>query len=357
MGAYFITISLCLAFAGLAEYGKHHTLQREGTALGVKVLLAISVGVLIFTGGLRYHIGTDFGAYYNGLETYGSALKDSLKKLDEPGLPIIASVVKLFTNDGAYFIFVCFMLTMILFAVPTLKYTDSYLFVMALFIFTGTWHGPFNGVRQFLAAAILFAGHRLILERKFWKYLLVVLLATLVHKSAAIGIVFYFLFANRLNIRNVIILLLGMVLVSRHYEELFQLIGFVKETEMSIDQYSYYSTSVNIFRVLVSCAPAVYVLILYARKNPDKEKTFYINALLANAAAMLATANSAYLARFNIYTNTFTALALAKLIKFDNNKAQESIIRAGIVVLYGIFWYLQISGSNSLSPFHWVWQR
>ena len=39
-----------------------------------------------------------------------------------------------------------------------------------LYIFIGAWHGSFNGMRQYLAAAILFSGHRFIKERKFKEY-------------------------------------------------------------------------------------------------------------------------------------------------------------------------------------------
>lgn len=357
MGAYFITIAISLAFAGLAEYKQGHTLQHEKRlTTGTKILLALALGALIFTAGLRYYIGADYGGYYRWMESDGTLLKRKILELDEPGLHLLAALIRPFTDDGAYFIFACSLITILLFMVPTLKYTDNFFFVMALFIFTGTWHGAFNGVRQFLAAAILFAGHRLIFERKFWKYLLVVFLAFLVHRSAAVGIVFYFIFANRISIINVILLLVGTYLVSANFDAIFQFIGLLKDEEVNIDQITYFSNTVNIFRVLVACAPAVYVIVLYFRKNPDKEKTFYINVLLANAASMLATANSAYLARVNIYTNAFVPLALSKLIKFDN-KAKEGLVKVGIIILYAIFWYIDITNSKVLSPFHWIWER
>ena len=63
---------------------------------------------------------------------------------------------------------------------------------IALFVLLGTWQGSFNGVRQYLAAAIIFAGHSLILNRRFKLFLLVVLMAALFHISALVCLAFYF---------------------------------------------------------------------------------------------------------------------------------------------------------------------
>ena len=118
----------------------------------------------------------------------------------------------------------------------------------------------------------------------------------------------------------------------------------------------YYSNSVNILRVLVYCAPPIVVLLLYAKNVPDKTQRFYINILLANAAAMLATSNSAYLARLSIYTNVFTPLALTKLLKFEN-RITEMSVKTIVVCLYAVFWYIEVIGSDNLVRFTWIWER
>ena len=225
-----------------------------------------------------------------------------------------------------------------------------------LFIFTGVWHGTFNGVRQYLAASVILAGHRLILDKKFWKYLVVVFIAFCFHRSSVIMLIPYFIFRNRVNFRNVLLLLVGTYIVSANYDAIFSFIGFLKDSDMVMGDNAYYGATVNIFRVLIFCAPAVTVTVMYWKKPLDREQTFYYNTLLANAAAMLATSNSAYLARLSIYTNVFTPLALAKLIRFQSKKT-EIFIRILVVVLYAVFWYLEISGSEALSEFRWVWER
>lgn len=357
MTAYYIT--LLIAF--VTSYGAHYA-DRLGRSLKgtysiiTKTLLFLTAFALVFTAGLRYKVGTDYGAYYDGLNIFGSRLKEAVRYIDEPFLPILANLIKFYTNDGAYFIFICSLLTISLLLHHTYHNSDQFVFCTLLFVFTGNWHGSFNGVRQYLAAAIIFAGHRLIFDKKFWKYCFVVFLAFCVHRSSIIMLIPFFIFRNRITFRNVLLLLLGTYIVSVNYNTIFSLVGFIKDAEMSISDNAYNSTTVSIFRVLVFCSPAIVVAVLYWKKSLDKEQTFYFNVLLTNAAAMLATSGSTYLARLSIYTNVFTPLALAKLIRFQNKKT-DVIIKLLIVVLYAVFWYIEVSGSVSLNDFRWIWER
>lgn len=357
MAAYYITILATFFFSFTALKSEQLGLPKKGRYNPLtKTLLVCTTCVLIFTAGLRYYVGTDFGAYYKGLVIYGGRLKESVANLDEPGLPIFATIVGRFTNDGAYLIFLCSAVCISLLLYSIFSNSDCFVFCAMLFIFTGLWHGTFNGVRQYLAASVILAGHRLILDKKLWKYLAFVFIAFCFHRSSVIMLVPFFIFRNRITFRNVLLLLVGTYIVSANYDVIFSFVGFLKDSDMVMEDNAYYSTTVNIFRVLIFCAPAVTVAVLYWKKSMDSEQSFYFNSLLANAAAMLATSNSAYLARLSIYTNVFTPLALAKLIRF-RSKNIETFIKILIVALYAVFWYLEVSGSEALAEFEWVWER
>lgn len=357
MSAYYWTILIATAFSMTATAcNKQFPSRNMKRSAPTKLFLGLMTLTLVFTAGLRFNVGTDFGAYYKGLETFGNRLNQSLRELDEPGLPILATIVGWFTDDGAYFIFACSFITICLIMITTIKHTDCFTFACLLFVFTGIWHGTFNGVRQYLAAAIAFSAHRLILERKFKKYALAVFVAFCVHKSAIIMIIPYFILGNRISFRNVLLLMLGTFILSANYDTVFSFIGLLKDNSMSMSDQAYYSTSVNIYRVLVACAPPALCLFLYAPQKPNKEQTFYINALIMNGAAMLATANSAYLARLGIYTNVFLPLALSKLVAFKNRYIEDTI-KVVIIVLFFFFWYIEVSGSGSLNSFTWIWER
>lgn len=339
------------SFAGSSRL--HEDGSRAKLPFGTKVCLVLCAFVLIFVAGCRYYVGSDFGAYYRGISVYGSKLKESILHFDEPGLPIIASIVGLFTDDGAYFIFVCSLLTIGLYLITMYRNEDSYLMVSILFIFT-VWDGSFNGVRQYLASAILFCGHRTIHDKKIWKWILTVFLASCVHISAVVMFVLYFLLRNRVSAWHIFLLTLGTYIVSANYDRIFSLIGLLKNSEMAMTSYA--TRSVNVLRILVACAPAILSLVIYSNQDITDEQTFYINALVVHAAAMVAASNSAYLARIGIYTSPYVSVALPKLLRLKN-QAIERIIRIGSLLLYFLFWYKDISGNPEMNTFQWVFLR
>lgn len=318
----------------------------------VKICLFAIIVTLVIVSGFRYAVGTDFFNYYK-MEGYSKKLDESLKTLDEPVLPLLAAIVSIFTDNGSYFLLVCAALTITLSLVPCYKYTNSFVFVTLLYIFAGLWHGSFNGVRQFLAAAVVFSGHRLILQKKFWKYLLVVFIAFCVHRSAIVMLIPYFILNNRVSVKNLILLAIGTLIVAWNYEDIFRIAGLLKDSDMQMTDAAYYTTSVSILRVLVACAPAIFFVILYLTEETKGEERFYINALVMNAAAMVAMSNSAYLARLAIYTNMFSPLAIARLLRLKN-KQIETVIKVVIVALFAVYWYIEVSGSSSLNNFQWA---
>ena len=359
MGPYYVTIALVFLFSLTAQYTSVRdtveTVRLKDEPVLTKLLLFFTAAVLIFVAGCRYRVGADYGAYYNGLELFGSRLLESIRKFDEPGLPVLASIIKNFTSDGAWLVFICSLITIGLFLLTIYQNDSSYLMGSLLFVLVGIWDGTFNGVRQYFAAAILFAGHRFIYERKLWQYLVTVFLATCFHISAVVMVVLFFLLRNRITLRNVILLAVGTALVSANYDTVFSFVGFLKDSDFT-ELNTYATTTVNILRILVAAAPAILCLIIYWKKELTREQAFYINALIIHGAAMIAASNSAYLARIGIYTSPFLPIAIPKLVRLKNKRV-EFLFRVGIILLYAVYWYVGISGSESMRYFRWIWQR
>lgn len=355
MYAYYLTLITVFFFSLLADLFKLETTTNDTPLKKLpyasRACLFITAAALIFVAGSRYYVGTDFGAYYRGLKTYAPKLGSALRTFNEPGLPLLATIVRWFTKDGAWFIMACSFLTIGLILLTTYRYEHSFLMSSLLFILT-IWDGTFNGVRQYLAAAILFTGHRYVYDKKFWKWLIVVFLAAAVHKTALVMAVLYFILRNKVSMRNIILLTIGTYLVSANYDTIFSFIGFLSDSEMTMSSYA--TRTVNVLRTLVSCAPAILCLIVNANKKLTDEETFYTNALVVHGAAMVAASNSAYLARIGIYTSSYVVIGLPKLLR-TNNKYMDMILRGGSIILYAIFWYFEMSGSSDLNQYQFVW--
>ena len=369
MTEYYITVLLVLFFSSATERTKKDGRIAEGKEKAYWRCVFLTGMVLTLVAGLRYCVGTDYLAYMSGFGSRANRLLSDLKALDEPGLDLIAWICRAIYDDYALVFFACSLITVSLNVRTMARYSGSFFYAAMLYIFIGAWHGAFNGIRQYMAAAIVFAGHRFILEKKFPQYAAVVAVAFLFHRTALIMLPVYFLANTKISYRSLLIFI-GVALVLRFSSGgIFAYMSSVKGHEQT--QYAYMQTEVNIFRVLVALAPCIFVVLLNAEKLADRENTFYLNLLLINGAFMLSTSNSAYLARVGIFTDIYATIGFPKLvysmyqqkieglsrfIKREDNRGYHQLMIA-ILVLYSIFWLYEVSSRDAYNHFQWIFSR
>ncbi len=364
MTTYYITIFLVIVFCSLAEYYDFKTAEldvmKQNKHKQMTLLFFFLAGaVLIFVAGFRYCVGADYVNYYTSNAYKASVFIEKLIKLNEPGYFFIAWFSEFINGGGACAIFLSAAITIFLFLRTIYKNTNCLLTATLLFIFIGCWHGTFNGIRQYLAAAILFAGIRFIKERKFWKYALVVFIAFLFHASAIVMIFAYVVAHNKINLKNIIILIVGSLIILASFNEILDFAGFILDQEFQ-DSWlvgeTYITRSINIIRIFIAAAPAVFFIILYQNKAVTNEQKFWLNMLILNAITWFATSNSAYLARMGIYTGPFLAIGIPELIKGVNIK-EKKLLSAIIVVAFALFWWYEVSDSYTLNNFQFVFGK
>ncbi len=359
MTTYYITLSLVFVCTLIAQSSINKQLIEIGSTqvaskrpVATKILFAFTAIALIFVAGLRYAVGTDYFAYLNIYKQYANEFWDSILTLDEPGFKFICWISVLIGGDGFTAIFLASLVTVFLFLRTIYKNTDMLLPATLLYIFLGCWHGAFNGIRQYLAAAVIFAGVRFIKEKKFWKYAFIVFIAFLFHSSALIMIFPYFIARNKISLPNILFLIISSVIILFSFSEVVEFTGFILNGDIS-QTGEYLTHSVNIFRILVAIAPALFFLFTYQKRPFTKEQNFWINMLILNAVMMVATSNSAYLARMGIYTAPFSTLGIPELINGLDQK-EKKIATYIILILFFAYWVYEIYSSASLNNFNWV---
>ena len=358
MFPYFLAIILTAVFSDIAQKSRMRELHAFGfmpekPTSATNILIFIAMIPLIFTSGFRYGVGSDFNAYYKANVVFNGNIWNALIHFKEPGIALIVKIVSFFTTNGSAYIFVFSFITIVFSVRYITQNTDYYFFAILLFIFTGSWHGSFNGVRQYLAATMLTFSYKYIIEKKFIKYAILVYFASLFHSSAIVMIVLYFLMRNKVSLLNIVLLSIGTFIVAKNYDLVFGFIGSLKDREMPVEN-AYFSNSVNFLRVLVNCCPAIACIAIFWGKPMSAKETFLLNGLIINGAAMLAAANSTYLSRIGVYTNYFVPIGLAELIRFKNPQIR-TFARAIILILYFIFWYTDVSIAPALNHFQWTW--
>lgn len=138
------------------------------------------------------------------------------------------------------------------------------------------------------------------------------------------------------------------------YEFIFDIISAIvglKDGSFVITEYV--TSSVNTFRILVPIAPLLVYFIFTQKEKLNMKDYFYVNMLFLNVLFFIVSSNSAYLARFTINTNIFTILSFPSILKGVESKLRIIITMVSII-FYFIYWYLEITKSDSLMNFNWI---
>lgn len=356
MKVYFIVLVLSLIFLSTPKEKNTITSRRsviEGNKM--KVGYVLFSFMLVFVAGFRYFVGADFGAYYRGYELYATQLSIAIKTMNEPILPLIDRMGRLLVKDNIGGIFFPAAVTLFLILRTTYKYSNDLFFSSMLILFT-CWTSCFNGVRQALAAAVLYCGFPFLRDRKFIKYAVVVFLAYLCHRSAFIMICAYFVCRNEINMKNVLLLVLGSLIILVNYDYLFSFIGSVMDKDYDYEGMAYITRSINPLRVIINCAPATYYLIKYWNRKKTKLQTLSLNFVVIRAVLMIAASGSAMLGRIGMYTSTLCVIAIPELNRGLDSKTRD-FMKWVILILYGFVWLYEIFGSSSLNHFQFIWQK
>ncbi len=316
-----------------------------------KVFVWLVFLCIAFVAMFRYGVGTDFFSYYNENNWINKFQEGDYR---EPGFTLFSIICNaVFGNINGAITMGSAVVTVALFVFTIAKRAESFPLSIILFILTGVFTGMFNGVRQYLATAILFAGHGFIIDKKPIKWLLVVLLASTFHVTSILMFFVYFICNLKCSWKLVFAYLIIAVILLFAYEPLFELVGVLRQDEIDVNDV-YMSSSVNILRVAVQCVPLVLLLFLNKDKvNEDKDARFLFNICLLNASIAIAAMNSPYFSRFWIYTSCFQVLMYPKIFS-KMHKNDRDIFIAFLLFFYVLFWLYEISNASALNNFYWI---
>lgn len=351
MKVFWITLITTYILAMLSRtYGKSVTVKGEKIYRSNKFFFISAVVILILVAGLRRGIG-DTGTYRNIFESVKPNVMYYFKQfgnLQETGFWVSLAAIKQFVSeDSQVFIFIYALVTITLICIPLYKYSRLSEMSIFLFITMGGYLVVMNGMRQYLAAAILFWAFPWIEERKWYYYIPIVLLASTIHSSAIIMIIFYFIADKKAwGYTTQMLLLVGVGLYLT-----YSVTGPIIAEVLGETQYGNYSEylvsgtgGANIIRAFVSVVPLVISFMgrMHLKKNEKYyniithgTELYFIFTLLANKYWIYA--------RLNIYFSLYAILLLCWCIKECFEEKSTKIVYGACIILYTIYyWYSMV---------------
>ncbi|EJT6165236.1 EpsG family protein [Clostridium perfringens] len=257
----------------------------------------------------------------------------------ELGFVLFLAILKIISKDPQFMIFVTGIITTILNLWTIRKYCKDSYFELAIFVYvaSGYYLVTMNGIRQSLAASIIFAGTSFILRGEFKKYLFLCILMTTFHTSALVMIPAYYVVRNEAWSKRIyqllILFLIGMVLYEPLMEIIYNLLGNSKYA----DYQNFNEGGSNILRVIVFAIP---VILSYIKRDKLKEWSYaniFVNMSLISFLIMGFSLYNWIFARFTIYFQIYSFVLLAYIIKNCFEKSEKRLIYYGFLVCYFLF--------------------
>ena len=323
------------------------------------------IPILVFClfAALRYKVGVDSVTYKE--DFYDMLEKGHFERENyEYGYILLTKFTILFSNKH-YLIFAILSFLQISFLYYSMR-KESYLlmFFGITIILSATFHSLMNGVRQNIAACIFVAMIPLILNKKYWIWIVpTVLAATFVHKSAililVLSVIVYFCKEKLLNpliqLAIVVVCFLLMDKVDNLLmQPLYELGSYGGYDEDYIENYANYISTTKNFGLRSSLNLLIYIIIiLYSNKmkeffNSKKFNAIY-NLFFIGICLFLLFYNNFTINRLLYYCNIFIPIVEAYFLSYlwlnrDKDKNNITIFAISIALLSIAFSYYLYTG-------------
>ncbi len=313
-------ISMIGAFFGQAVPG------RRKNALGKLkpniFAFIIPTLVMILYAGLRNNIGDTI--YY--VHTYHLLEDgDAVKPVFGQSAYLFEMFQYLLIKDGVEYsalIMISSVITIFSFMLLFYNFSVHYAFSVFLFFTMGIYVSTMNGIRQYIATAIILLGAKYIFSSKksdFLKLLPLILLASLFHSSAVILIPIYFLCRRRAwsapTFISVFIGVVGLIFISMF---LPSFLSILKDTSYSNYADGWFTsgneTGTGLMRVVFNCLPTMLAAVFSKQiRQFGPFADILINISLVHSAIYILASYNWIFARFAFYTYAFVVLLMAMI--------------------------------------------
>lgn len=228
------------------------------------------------------------------------------------------------------------------------KYSPDYMMSVFLFVASTDYlSGMFNGIRQFMAAAIIYAATPLMLKKKYIPMIICILFASFFHKSAVIMIPIVIIAQGKAWNKKTLLFIAGILLsvafVGRFTNILNSALMDTQYVNVVSDYTAMNDDGTNPLRVLVYSIPCIISFLL--RKKIDEESDPLIHfctnmSIVTMGLYVLSMFTSGiFLGRLPIFCNLFCYILLPWEMENILGCQYKKMMNAIMVGCYLLFYY------------------
>lgn len=353
--AVYITEYIIICFsAGLISHGTSDiALRNKRVCIFLSLILFLALALRHQAIGIDLAYRSEHG-YLGSFEHIGALSMGELIRLDgfknyEPGFIIYNWIVySLFPNRQVYMAITA-ALSILPVSYVINKYSKNTFLALLIYAALPSYMMLFSGLRQGLAIGLCFYATVFITEKKLWKFLLSVFIATQFHYSAFIFYIAYPLCHIHFSQKacRVMIFLLPIIYIFRGF--LFHILSSVFKDNARVEE-----TGAFMLMVLFMMLFAYMVLFGKAKEN-DRHAIilFYIACICSVFSGLHNLAN-----RVGFYFMPYLALCLPNITNGISNKKEKLIMNAVFGVLFVCFAIKSLygTGMKGVSEYMFFWE-
>jgi hypothetical protein len=157
-----------------------------------KIPMVLIISILSLCAGFRgITVGRDTPAYMRAIERWGYGYSGGLARDMEPGLSMLVKFLLNLVDSPQFVLVVIAVIINGLIICRLWSLRDKISFPFAVFCYTTVYYLiTYSGIRQWIAVAIVFYASKYVLEQKYGKFLLFILLAGMFHNTAFIALLY-----------------------------------------------------------------------------------------------------------------------------------------------------------------------
>ncbi len=298
----------------------------------------------------------DTGLYITNYRNMPTALTEipsyiaSVSK--DKGFSVLSVVLKIFLGAD----YVPYLMALAIFQGISIivffrKYSSNYLLSIFLFIASTDYLSwMFNGIRQFMAVTIILFAMPLILEKKYFRVLLIILLASTMHQSVLLMIPFVFIAQgevwNKKTVTFIMAALLAILFVGKFTNLLDDALSTTQYVNVVSDYTSWNDDGTNPLRVAVYSIPALLALLGKERIKEENDPVINLSAnmsIISMGLYLISMVTSGiFIGRLPIYCSLFGYILLPWEIENIFAIESRNIVYFGTIVAYLVFYYYSI---------------
>ena len=345
MTIFYVTLLLVYIFSLLARITSNKRTGRASIMFTIIVTL-----ILTIVSGLRTNIG-DTSMYVHTYNLIGPDYKSGGEY--EAGFILILKILKSISEDPQFMIMIISIVVNLCIVFTLWKYSKYYYFEIATFLYvaSGYYLVTMNGIRQCLAASILFAATPFLIKRKTVIYMIIVALTITIHSSAFIMIPMYFIVNVKPWSKQSGVLIICTLIAMFLYNPLMNLAVIIVGSKMEAYQNST-EGGTNIIRVAVFFVP---VFLSYLKKENINRvwnrMNIFVNMNLLSFLVMVFALIQWVFARFTLYLQPYTFILMGYTIKNCFMGKERRILYYGLIVCYTLFFFIECPSNLNGVPY------